>query len=260
MLTYKYFSALSRNPQYNYNNEKTIQLLIQAKHGKNEHSKQRKKAELFYMMHQIIIMHMDIYKSMCSRDYDYDDRNSAFQRDDLISEFYIVFERCVKNYDLNKRDKKDKRINFYFYYKKSLMWCLNRLYHIHHKKLQDIQPIGWDNEWINNILRTENECDFIEFLMQKWGLTQQEQSIVESKLAGVPIKEYIDEFGITSSEYYKQLQNIKTKVNTLIYEGNFIHNQFVITKWFQDIGIGGKRQDSVLLAGERLSDTNQKFG
>jgi len=254
-LTYRYFSSLSRDPKYNYNHAKAIQMLYKIRYVKSEVTQQRVKIELFKMMHQFIVMHMDIYKAMCARDYDYSDHNSAFQREDLVSEFYIVFERCVMNYKFDLRDKKGKRINFYFYYKKSLKWCLDRLYKANHIKLQNMQPIGWDNDWVHNILHNEIEADFVDYLMDLWKLTEDEKNLVESKLVGMPIKDYIAEYGITSNEYYKQLTSVKDKLNTLILDGNFIHDQFVITKWFQDIGIGREQSDRVLLAGERLSNS-----
>lgn len=256
MLTYKFFSSLAKNPQYNYNNEKVVQLIIQSKFSKSEQSKQNKKIELFYMMHQIILMHLDIFKVMCSRDFDHSDENSAFQRDDLISEFYIVFERCVLNYDLSKRDKKNKRINFYFYYKKSLMWCIQRLYHFHKKKLQDTDQIGWDSDWKYDTQSSEMNPDFIDFLMDKWGLVESEKDLINSKLEGLPIKDYIEQTGISSSDYYKQMQLIKDKIQKQIYEGNFIHDPFVMQKWFQDIGIGRENGRSVVLAGDKLPNPN----
>lgn len=259
MLTYKFFKALEKNPDYNYSLNKTLQIIVQCKFNKSERVRQSKKLELFYMMHQIIIMHIDIYKAMCARNYDHNDQNDAFQKDDLVSEFFIIFERCVNNYKLELRDKKGKRINFYFYFKKSLMWGIQRLYHLHQKKLQNIDLIGWDNDWKYDVRTVEDTLDFEDFLMDQWGFSQQQKDIIQAKLDGVPIKDFIEENGISSGDYYKQLQTIKDNIKKQAREGNFIHDQFIDSKWNECFGTGGTEWRSIVLAGDKLCDaTNQR--
>lgn len=258
MLTYKFFTALSKKPEYNYNLKKSFQIIIQCKHNASERKRQAKKLELFYHMHQIVLMHIDIYRSMCSRDFDHKDELEAFQKDDLISEFYIIFDRCVMNYKLEKLDKKGKKINFYFYYKKSLMWGIQRLYHLHQKKLQNIETIGWNSDWKYDIRTTEDNLDFEDFLMDQWGMTEIQKNIINAKMEGIPINNYIAQAQLTSSDYYKQLECIKNNITKQIYEGNFIHDQFVNAKWFSSLGIGGEQRRSVILAGQTVRDSYEE--
>lgn len=125
------------------------------------------------------------------------------EKDELISECYIIFDKCLGKFEISKNN------NFYFYYNKSLSRYFFRNYQKEVNKNNAIE-ITDSVFMFNSNLQSRNEHDELDLILKNIGLTSLEIQICYSKINGQKAVEFLEKnTEITSVQYTKSIKRIK---------------------------------------------------
>ena len=129
------------------------------------------------------------------------------ERDELVSDCFIVFDKCVSKFIVNKG------YNFYFYFNKSLSRNFFREYY---KKLQggnstvDITDVMMI---VNKSFHTKESQGSVEMLLDNLKFTELEKRICQSKMNGQKISDFLKaNTDVTNSQYARALKSVKAKL------------------------------------------------
>lgn len=129
------------------------------------------------------------------------------ERDELVSDCFIVFDKCVSKFIVNKG------YNFYFYFNKSLSRNFFREYY---KKLQggnstvDITDVMMI---VNKSFHVRESQGSVEMLLDNLKFTELEKRICQSKMNGQKISDFLKaNTDVTNSQYARALKSVKAKL------------------------------------------------
>ena len=127
--------------------------------------------------------------------------------DELISDCYVVFDKCVNKFIVHGG------YNFYFYFNKSLARNFFREYY---KKLRVNNTTSDITEMIlivNKSFHVKESQGSVDLLLDTLGFTDLEKRICFSKISKQKISDFLKvNDDITNSQYIRALKNIKAKL------------------------------------------------
>lgn len=124
------------------------------------------------------------------------------KHDDVLTDVYIMFDKCLDKYKARKGNK------FYYYFNKSLSRNFYREYQRIQKQTcsesMEITEVTHPN------LNYNDDSYTINVLMDNLGFTETERRIVESRLRGQYITEFLKEnTDITNAQYSNAMKRMK---------------------------------------------------
>lgn len=124
------------------------------------------------------------------------------ERDELIAECYIIFDKCLDKYNLEKGN------NFYFYYNKSVSRHFFKMYT---RESQSLSVELTDAiSAVHPKLHNNDDPDIMSAILEHLNFDEVDKRIIYSRLSGKKISEFLEENGdISSNQYSKSLQKIK---------------------------------------------------
>lgn len=126
-------------------------------------------------------------------------------RDEMLAESYLVFDKCVHLFKL------EKGMNFYFYFNKSLArtFYLNYQHRLRNCKDTEITDAL---ETVSESFHTKQVGDStMELLLHGLGFSELESRICKSKLSGQRVQDFLKEnTDITGTMYSVAMQRIKS--------------------------------------------------
>lgn len=129
------------------------------------------------------------------------------ERDELISDCYVVFDKCVNKFIVHEG------YNFYFYFNKSLARNFFREYY---KKLRVNNTTSDITEMmliVNKSFHVKESQGSVDLLLDTLGFTDLEKRICFSKISKQKISDFLKvNDDITNSQYIRALKNIKAKL------------------------------------------------
>ena len=180
--------------------EKSIEIIQTSNNNKRI---QAFKTLVFKMMKDVvkknIVNYLNLLRNIESTDVP--------ERDELISDCYIVFDKCVNKFITHKG------YNFYFYFNKSLSRNFFREYY---KKMQsgnatvDITDVMMV---VNRSFHVKESQGSVGLLLEHLKFTDLEKRICFSKMNGQKISDFLKaNKDVTNSQYARALKNIKAKL------------------------------------------------
>lgn len=209
MMLFIDFKTLSSLSDFDvYNSKLASKSIILVKKSKDPQLIEESKLVLFKLLSNIVVKNVDNFFYLI-RNY-----NNFHSKDDLVSEAFIVFNKCLKSFDI-KRNKE-----FYFYYNKSLTRAFLRLAEKHYFKHRHCGRLNDFNQ--KNISVSENLNDnFIGFYLNIFNLDEIEREILKSRMNKEKLKDFLERNkSMTSANYFKILSRIKIKLKDLKEEEN----------------------------------------
>lgn len=202
---HKYFKA-----NFYYRVKFVNKCIIITRFSKNEKRKQAYKNFLFKMMKDIVRKNIFNYINLLSGTHR---KDSLPDSDELLSECYIIFDKCISKYNINKRN------NFYFYFNKSLSRSFFRYYQKELKRGSDVE-ITENITNKNNSFHCNDTPDTIEILMDQIQFDEIKKRICRSRMLGEKTSEFLEKNkDISVSQYSKSLKIIKEMLLTLKEKG-----------------------------------------
>ena len=161
------------------------------------------KMYIFKMMHDIIKKNICNFINLLTNGTEY---REIPEHDDVITDVYITFDKCIERYKVSKGKK------FYYYFNKSLSRNFFREYKKRQRQLNtemnDIMEVSHPNLQF----RTHNYTT--EVLMENLCLNEVEKRIVRSRLAGQKITDFLKENkDISNNQYLSALKKMKAMIN-----------------------------------------------
>lgn len=155
---------------------------------------------VFKMMKGVVLKNISNYLNLLKPIY----RKEVLpERDELISDCYIIFEKCLEKYIINDK------YNFYFYFNKSLSRNFFRYYQKEMQRNNNVE-ITEALTVTNNKLHNNENLESVDLLMSNLGLSELEIRICRSRLLGQKTSEFLEEnTDISSGMYSKCLKEIK---------------------------------------------------
>lgn len=193
---------------FHYKNKLVNRCLVIIKYCKNPARVRAYKNFVFKMMKIVvkknISNHINMLKTINNADVP--------EREELIAECYIMFDKCIEKYKVTKKN------NFYFYFNKSMSRNFFRIY----QKLVRNSTVELTDamQIVHPHLQVPENPDTMEVLIGSLGLTELEKMVVRSKLVGQKSNEFIKEHPkVSSSEYTTALKRVKEILTTLMERG-----------------------------------------
>lgn len=178
--------------------------IMRIKYGhRSERTIRGYKMYIFKMMHDIIKKNICNFINLLTNGTEY---REIPEHDDVITDVYITFDKCIERYKVSKGKK------FYYYFNKSLSRNFFREYKKRQRQLNtemnDIMEVSHPNLQF----RTHNYTT--EVLMENLCLNEVEKRIVRSRLAGQKITDFLKENkDISNNQYLSALKKMKTMIN-----------------------------------------------
>lgn len=125
-------------------------------------------------------------------------------RDELVSECYIIFDKCVSGFTINKNN------NFYFYFNKSLSRNFYRSYQKEVFRKNNNVEVTEVLEIVNKGFHDYREPDTMDLLMSTLQFNEIDKRICRSKLSGQNLSDFFkDNPDIKKTDYSESLKKIK---------------------------------------------------
>lgn len=130
-------------------------------------------------------------------------------RDELISDCFLVFDRCLTKY------KTGAGYNFYFFLNTSLSRYFYRNYQHSMKHVNNTVEISDVMETVNSAFHTSGDGNTMELLLDNLGFDETERRIAKSRLSGQKTAEFLKQnTDITNAQYSQTLKAIKVKLQS----------------------------------------------
>lgn len=157
------------------------------------------KMYIFKMMHDIIKKNICNYINLLMNGTNL---TEIPKHDDVLTDVYIMFDKCLDKYKVSKGRK------FYYYFNKSL----SRNFYREYQRIQKRTYSEAENveEAVHPNLRYNEDSYTVGVLMDNLGFTDTEKRIVESRLKGQYITEFLKEnTDVTQIQYANAMKRMK---------------------------------------------------
>lgn len=178
--------------------------ILRIKYGhRSERTVRGYKMYVFKMMHDIVKKNICNYINLLTNGTDC---REIPDHDDVLTDVYIMFDKCLEKYKVHKGNK------FYYYFNKALSRNFYREYCKIQKQtgveLTDVMEATHPN------LHEHSHNYTTEVLMDNLGFNEIEKKIVRSRLRGQKITEFLKENrGISNNQYSNALKKMKAIIN-----------------------------------------------
>ena len=174
--------------------------IMRIKYGhRSERTIRGYKMYIFKMMHDIIKKNICNYINLLMNGTNL---TEIPKHDDVLTDVYIMFDKCLDKYKVSKGRK------FYYYFNKSL----SRNFYREYQRIQKRTYSEAENveETIHPNLRYNEDNYTVGVLMDNLGFTDTEKRIVESRLKGQYITEFLKEnTDVTQIQYANAMKRMK---------------------------------------------------
>jgi len=174
--------------------------IMRIKYGhRSERTIRGYKMYIFKMMHDIIKKNICNYINLLMNGTNL---TEIPKHDDVLTDVYIMFDKCLDKYKVSKGRK------FYYYFNKSL----SRNFYREYQRIQKRTYSETENveEAVHPNLRYNEDNYTVGVLMDNLGFTDTEKRIVESRLKGQYITEFLKEnTDVTQIQYANAMKRMK---------------------------------------------------
>ena len=177
--------------------------IMRIKYGRrSERTIRGYKMYIFKMMHDIVKKNICNYINLLTNGTSL---KNIQNHDDVLTDVYIMFDKCLEKYKVGKKNK------FYFYFNKALGRNFYREYQRIQK--QTSTELKKDNDMPPPDQRYNSDNYGVGLLMHNLGFNDVERRIVESRMRGQKITEFLEENpDITNSQYSVALRKMKSVI------------------------------------------------
>jgi len=200
MINYEHLSSLSNQ----YDKHEVLKNIIRCKKSTNQRVVENAKLEIFMSMNGVIVKNIENFYVLV-RGY----KDIMHTRDDLVSEAFLTLDNCVDKFVLKKGTA------FFWYYNKSLTWRMQRIIERQYYKHRNAERVEEGEEYRIKA-HSISHVDFNEFYFEKFGITEEERRLIDSKMNREKIKDFIENNDdMTWNKYFKNLTSVKQKLKPL---------------------------------------------
>lgn len=186
---------------YIYNPKIVNKYLLIIKTSKEQPKKEKYQILLFQMMKEVVNKNINNFLSLLINSGCY---KEDLKRQDLIADCYCIFDKCLTNYRVSKKN------NFYFYFNKSMSRSFFRDYQ---KQLRRSNKEVANFKIFSDSASVNDNPEMMSFLLENLKFTKIQKGIINSKLMGQRLEDYFElNPKITSIVYYENLKQIKEKL------------------------------------------------
>lgn len=129
------------------------------------------------------------------------------ERDDLVTNCYITFDKCLEKYIVGRG------YNFYFYFNKSLSRNFFREYQREMKRINASAEVTEAISYVSKEMRVDAVHSSVEFVIDNSQFTPLEKKICHSKVSGLRASDFLKmNPEVTNSQYSRALKSVKNKL------------------------------------------------
>lgn len=196
-----------KNSSIRYDEDKVKNCLIVIRNSKNDKLVEKSKMLIYNSLSNIIVKNVNNFFNLIKR---VEAHRVLHERDDIVTECYVILNKCIKNFDVNSGK------NFFFYFNKALSLGLHRLAKKNYKDdiyFNDYDVVHkFETNTFSNVALDPVMLDNVKF-------TLEHTEYIDSRLADEKINDFISRKGITRTAYYKIVNEVKS-ILSHIYERN----------------------------------------
>ena len=128
-------------------------------------------------------------------------------RDDLVTNCYITFDKCLEKYIVGRG------YNFYFYFNKSLSRNFFREYQREMQRMNTSAEVTEAMSYVSKEMRVGAVHSSVDFIMENLQFTPLEKKICHSKMSGQRASDFLKmNPEVTNSQYSRALKSVKNKL------------------------------------------------
>jgi hypothetical protein len=129
------------------------------------------------------------------------------ERDDLVTNCYITFDKCLEKYIVGRG------YNFYFYFNKSLSRNFFREYQREMQRSNASAEVTEAMSYVSKEMRVDAVHSSVDFVMDNLQFTPLEKKICHSKMSGQRASDFLKmNPEVTNSQYSRALKSVKNKL------------------------------------------------
>lgn len=129
------------------------------------------------------------------------------ERDDLVTNCYITFDKCLEKYIVGRG------YNFYFYFNKSLSRNFFREYQREMQRRNASAKVTEVMSYVSKEMRVDAVHSSVDFVMDNLQFTPLEKKICHSKMSGQRASDFLKmNPEVTNSQYSRALKSVKNKL------------------------------------------------
>lgn len=129
------------------------------------------------------------------------------ERDDLVTNCYITFDKCLEKYIVGRG------YNFYFYFNKSLSRNFFREYKREMQRMNTSAEVTEAMSYVSEEMRVDAVHSSVDFVMDNLQFTPLEKKICHSKMSGQRSSDFLKmNPEVTNSQYSRALKSVKNKL------------------------------------------------
>lgn len=178
--------------------------IMRIKYGhRSERTIRGYKMYIFKMMHDIVKKNICNFINLLANGTEC---REIPEHDDVITDVYITFDKCIEKYKVAKGRK------FYYYFNKSLSRNFYREYKKQQRQLN--AEMNDATEIYHPNLQVREHSYTAEVLMENLCLSEIEKRVIRSRLAGQKTAEFLNENkDISNNQYVNALKRVKTLIS-----------------------------------------------
>lgn len=129
------------------------------------------------------------------------------ERDDLVTNCYITFDKCLEKYIVGRG------YNFYFYFNKSLSRNFFREYQKEMQRMNTSAEVTEAISYVSKEMRVDAVYSSVDFVIDNSQFTPLEKKICHSKVSGQRASDFLKmNLEVTNSQYSRALKSVKNKL------------------------------------------------
>lgn len=197
-----FYSILVKCSNVDYDRKQASKLILLIKHCKNENKIQTLKLELFKKSSKLLIKAINNFFKLTEN---FPKEKVIHENIDIAVECWFIFDRCVQNIKIEDHKK------YSFYINTSLNRGIYRLFEKHYKKHYDVVSSSDANEISISFAKVNPSVDLTDIDLIN-NFTELEIEIINFKVSGDKLRDFLKKFNINNSDYNIHLDNIKIKM------------------------------------------------
>lgn len=197
-----FYSILTKCSNVDYDRNKASRLILIIKHCSNEKKIQNLKLELFKKSSKLLIKAINNFFKLTEN---FPKEKIIHENIDIAMECWFIFDRCLQNIKIQDHKK------YSFYLNTSLNRGIYRIFEKNYKKHYDLVSGSEANEINVSSAKVNPTADLTDIDLIN-NFTEFEIKIINFKVSGDKIRDFLKEMKINNAEYNSHLDKIKVKM------------------------------------------------
>lgn len=200
------YALILKHSNVEYDRKRASQIILLIKHCEREHKIEQYKFELFKLSAKLLIKAINNFFKLVEN---IPEKKILHENIDIVSECWLIFDRCVKNIKIKDHSK------YNFYLNTSLNRGIHRVYEKYYKKHFDVVTNDQVMEFGLTTAKSSMSMADLTELDLSMNFSEIEIKIINFKISGEKQVVFLKNENMTNTQYSELFEGIKEKILNL---------------------------------------------